>query len=64
MKTSAYARSSDPHTSHEAAAYVEITATEAAVLEALRNHFPTGGTAIEIAECLRTMRDNVWELYT
>jgi DNA-binding MarR family transcriptional regulator len=51
LSRGAYARRSDPETSHEAAQEVEksVTALEAIVLEALRNH-PLGLTNHEIVE--------------
>lgn len=49
--TSAYARSSDPQTSHEAAESVRPTELESTVLEALRT-FPAGATSYQIAAAL------------
>lgn len=51
-ETSAYARSTDRDTSHEAAESVRATELEATVLNALRR-FPNGATSYQLAESLR-----------
>jgi predicted ArsR family transcriptional regulator len=58
LHTEAHARSTDPHTSREAAEAVRATSMEDAVLKTLAK-FPEGATAIEIAYRMRTPRDNV-----
>lgn len=50
----ALARSSDPATSHDAAASLNATEMEQFVLLTLQRCFPSGATSIQIAEALHT----------
>jgi predicted ArsR family transcriptional regulator len=52
MSGAALARSTDPSTSFEAAASVDVTRLEGVILDKLKRYAPPGATSYELAEAL------------